>query len=131
MMGDHTVEGGKRERPMAMASAQDPKAKASTQAPGAMALRWWASIPGPVETPIRGHGRKVSAMELELKTRASGFIKVSGHMDLRDAMVCGKAQEPAANTRVHGTMAYKMDMERRHTLMEVRVQVIFVKSYSL
>jgi len=121
MMGDHTVEGGKRERPMAMASAQDPRAKASMQAPGATVLRWWASIHGPVGTPIRGHGRKVSAMALVLKTRASGFIKVNGHMDLRDATVCGKALAPVASTRVHGTTAYRMDTERRHTLMEVRV----------
>lgn len=120
MMGDHTVEGGKRERPTAMASARDPRAKASTRARGATALRWWVSIPGPVGTPIKGHGRKASGMALELKTRASGFTKVSGHMDLRGATVCGRAREQAASTRVHGTTDYRMDMERRRTLMEVR-----------
>lgn len=54
------AEGGREAKPTAMASAPDPKARASSPVPGTTASRWWESTPGPVETPTRGTGRRES-----------------------------------------------------------------------
>lgn len=51
---------GREAKPTAMESAPDPKARASSPAPGTTASRWWESTPGPAETPTRGTGRRGS-----------------------------------------------------------------------
>lgn len=55
-----TAEAGRGAKPTAMASAPDPKDRASSRAPGTTASRWWESTPGPAGTPTRDTGRRGS-----------------------------------------------------------------------
>lgn len=115
------MEGGKKERRMAMGSAPGQKARASTVGPGFMALSCRVSTRGPVETPTKAPGLRARDMAWELRIKAAGCTKVNGHTALRDAMVYGRAQGQVESMRGHGTMDFKMDMEQKHTLMEVGV----------
>lgn len=57
-----TAEAGRGAKPTDMASAPDPKAKASSPVPGTTVSRWWESTLGPAGTPTRGTGRRGSVM---------------------------------------------------------------------
>lgn len=118
------MEGGKTAKRTAMGSVQDPRARASTVAPGLMVLRCWESTLGLVGTPTRAPGLRARGMAWEWKIKAAGCTRASGRMALRDAMACGRARGQVGSTRGRGIMGSRTDMGRRHTRMEVRGGVV-------
>lgn len=119
-MGGHTAEGGRRARRTVTGSALDPKARASTAAPGPMGLNCWVSTLGPAGTPTRAPGLRARDTVWALRIKAAGCTKASGRMALKDAMACGRARGQAGSTKGRGTTACRTDTEQRRTRMEVR-----------
>jgi len=114
-----TAEAGRGAKPTAMASAPDPKARVSTQAPGTMVSKWWESTHGPVETPTRVTGRKGSAMVWELKPKDTGFTKGNGLMALKGDMVYESVVAVEQSMKERGITGFRMGMELKHMPMEV------------
>lgn len=116
------VEAGRGAKPTAMASAPDPKARASSPAPGITALRWWECTPGPVETPTRDTGRRGSVMVWELKPRDTGFTRGNGLMASKGGTAPVSVLAVEQSMKERGIMDFRMDMAQKHMLMEVRCQ---------
>lgn len=125
-----TAEAGRGAKPTDMASAPDPKARASSPAPGTTASRWWESTPGPAGTPMRGTGRRGSVMVWESKLKDTGFTEENGLMALKGDMASGSVLAVEQSMKGRGIMGFKMDMEQKRTLMEVRfaVQITMLES---
>lgn len=80
-------------RHMAMESAQDPRARASIVDLGPMASKCWESTHGPVGTLTRAPGLRARDTAWGWRIKVAGCTRASGHMALRDAMVCGRVWE--------------------------------------
>lgn len=104
---------------MAMGSAQDRKARASTVGPGPTASSCWASTHGPAGTPTRVPGLRARDTVWVLRIKAAGYTRASGRTALRDATVYGRVRGQAGSTRGRGPTDCKTDTEQRHTQMEV------------
>jgi len=114
------AEAGREAKPTAMASAPDPKARASSPAPGTTASRWWESTHGPAGTRTRGTGRRGSVTAWEQKPKDTGFTKGNGLMVSRGDMASGSVLAVGRSMKERGIMGCRMDMEQKHILMEVR-----------
>jgi hypothetical protein len=64
MMAGRIVGAGKGERHTGTDCAPAPRARVNTRAPGILALKWQASIPGPVGIPLRDIGARANDMGL-------------------------------------------------------------------
>lgn len=119
-----TAEAGRGAKRTAMASAPDPKARASSPAPGTTASRWWGSTPGPAETPTKVTGRRGSVTVWDWKPKDTGFTKGNGLMASKADTGSGSvlAMEPSMKGR--GITGSRMDTGQKHTRMEVRQQQV-------
>lgn len=119
-MGGHTAEGGRTARHTAMGSARDPRARASTAAPGPTASSCWAYTPGRAGTPTRALGPRARDTAWVWRTKAVGCTRESGRMASRDGTACGRARGRVGSTKGRGITGSRMDTALRHTRMGVR-----------
>lgn len=122
MMGGRTAGGGSRGRPTVEGSAQDPRVRASTRAPGVMASRSWVFIRGPAGTATRAPGHRASAMALEWRAKAAGSTEGSGHRGSKVATGSWRARPAGPGTRGRGATGCRMVTALKPTLTEVRLQ---------
>lgn len=119
-MGGHTAEGGRTARHTAMGSARDPRARASTAAPGPTASSCWAYTPGLAGTPTRALGHRARDTAWGWRIKAVGCTRESGRMASRDGTACGRARGRVESTKGRGITGSRMDTALRHTRMGVR-----------
>lgn len=122
MMGGRTVEGGNRARLMAEGSARGPRARGNTRGPGAMDLKFLEFTLGPVGTVTEEPGRRARGMASVWRAKGGGSTRGNGHRGSREGMGSWKALAVAPVMKAPGAMAYRMDMARRPTRMEVRIE---------
>lgn len=93
---------GKREKPTATVSVQDPKVKENTVVPGITVSRSRALMFGPVATLLRVNGRMESAMALVSSGGDDGTTEANGLRASRDGMVSDSQLTPRPNSRGPG-----------------------------
>lgn len=124
MTAELTAEAGRGGKPTGTASAPDPKARASSPAPGTTGSRWWASTPGPAGTRTRGTGRRGSVTGSGSKPKDTGFTEGNGLTDLKGDMASGSVLAVEQSMKEHGIMGFRTDMELKHMPMEVSLCIL-------
>lgn len=122
-MGGHTAEGGRTARHMATGFARDPRARASTAAPGPTASSCWAFTPGRAGTPTMAPGPRARDTAWAWRIKAAGCTRESGRMASRDGTACERAQGRVGSTKGRGITGSRTDTALRHTRTEVRAGV--------
>lgn len=122
MMGGRTVEGGNRARLTGEGFVRAHRDRGNTPEPGAMGSKFWEFTLGPVGTATEEPGLRERGMALAWRAKGGGSIRENGHKGSREGTGSWKALVDP-DTKAPGAMDYKMDMDRRHTRMEVRIQL--------
>lgn len=116
------MEGGNRARLTGEGSARARRDRGNTPEPGAMGSRFWEFTLGPAGTVTEGPGLRERGMASAWRAKGGGSIRANGHKGSRGGTGSWKAPVDP-DTKAPGAMAYKMDMDRRHTRMEVRITI--------
>lgn len=118
-MAVHSAVDGRIIKRTVMVFVRVQRIKVPTLVLGITALKFREYILGLVDHRMKDTGRMEKDMALVLKPEADGYTEASGHRGLKGAMVFDKAYRQQRDTKEHGPMACRTDMDQKRMQMEV------------